>query len=97
MYIGARGGGGFTSARRGEHAFGGPSAITFTKRANSDIANGKIKKDAPPGQLYDLEKDLYQTTNLYRKHPEVVKEMKALLAKYKGSSPKQRPGKKKRP
>ena len=97
MYIGARGGGGFTSVRRGEHAFGGPSAITFTKRENSDIANGKIKKDAPPGQLYDLEKDLYQTTNLYRQHPEVVKEMKALLAKYKSPSPKPRPGKKKRP
>ena len=97
MYIGARGGGGFTSARRGEHAFGGPSAITFTKRENSDIANGKIKKDAPPGQLYDLEKDLYQTTNLYRKYPEVVKDMQALLAKYKGPGPKPRPGKKKRP
>ncbi len=97
MYIGARGGGGFTSVRRGEHAFGGPSAITFTKRENSDIANGKIKKDAPPGQLYDLEKDLYQTTNLYRKYPEVVKEMKALLAKYKGSGSKPLPGKKKRP
>jgi hypothetical protein len=47
--------------------------------------------------LYDLEKDLYQTTNLYRQHPEVVKEMKALLAKYKGPSPKPRPKKKKRP
>ena len=82
MYIGAQAGGGFTAAKRGAHAFGGPAAFPVTKRKNSDIANGRVKKGAPPAQLYDLEADLAQTTNLYNKHPEIVKEMKALLANY---------------
>ena len=40
-----------------------------------------IPETAPeaPGQLYDLEKDPGETTNLYQKHPEVVRELKALL------------------
>jgi len=92
MYIGAQGGGGFTSAKRGAHAFGGPGAITFTQRPNSDIANGRIKPDAPPAQLYDLENDLYQTNNVYDKHPEVVQEMKALLAEYQPDAQKPGPG-----
>ena len=82
MYIGAQAGGGFTAAKRGAHAFGGPAAVTFTRRENSDIENGKIKTSAPPEQLYDLEVDLAQTTNLYRQYPQVVKELKALLATY---------------
>jgi arylsulfatase A len=82
LYIGARGGGGFTAAKRGAHAFGGPAAVTFTRRQNSDIENGKIKPTAPPAQLYDLEKDLPQTTNLYAEHPEVVKELSELLRSY---------------
>jgi arylsulfatase A-like enzyme len=82
MYIPAKAGGGFTAAKRGAHAFGGPAAVTYAKRRNSDIADGKVKNDAPPAQLYNLETDLAQTTNLYAKHPEVVKEMKALLATY---------------
>ena len=32
-----------------------------------------------PGQLYNLKDDPGETTNLYFKHPEKVKEMKALL------------------
>ena len=82
MYIGAQGGGGFASTRKGSHTFGGPASLVFTKRENSDIENGRIKKTAPPAQLYDLDADLYQTTNLFRQHPEVVKEMQALLATY---------------
>jgi arylsulfatase A-like enzyme len=79
MYIGARGGGGFQSSKPGSHSFGGPAAVTFTKRENSDIENGKIRRDAPPAQLYDLETDLFQTKNVYREHPQVVQELKALL------------------
>ena len=30
-------------------------------------------------QLYDIEKDRSQTTNVYADHPEVVKELSALL------------------
>lgn len=36
-----------------------------------------------PGQLYHLGDDPGETTNLYDKHPEVVKELKALLEKSK--------------
>ena len=82
MYIGAQAGGGFTAAKRGAHAFGGPAAITFAGYENSDIEDGKVKAEAPPAQLYDLDKDPRQTTNLYTEFPEVVAEMKALLANY---------------
>jgi arylsulfatase A-like enzyme len=82
MYIGAQGSGGFTTAKRGAHAFGGPAAIAYAGYVNSDIENGKIKPDAPPSQLYDLQNDLKQTQNLYREHPEVVRELKALLESY---------------
>ena len=34
--------------------------IILTKHVNSDIENGKLKADAPPAQLYDLEKDVIQ-------------------------------------
>ena len=82
MYIGAQAAGGFTAAKRGAHAFGGPAAISYAGYTNSDIENGAIKKDAPPAQLYDLEKDPKQTRNLYNEMPEVVKEMSALLNSY---------------
>ncbi|MEX2595259.1 MAG: hypothetical protein WD426_21030 [Anditalea sp.] len=51
----------------------------MTKHANSDIANGKIKQDAPPAQLYDLESDPTQMENLYHQNPEIVEQLNALL------------------
>ncbi len=79
VYVGARGGGGFTAPKRGAHAFGGPAAFLFTRRKNSDIVNGKIRKDAPPAQLYDLEADLGQARNLYRTCPEKARELERRL------------------
>jgi len=38
-----------------------------------------------PGQLYNLETDPGETTNLYSSHPEIVKRMKAQLEKFNGS------------
>jgi len=38
-----------------------------------------------PGQLYDLEKDPGETTNLYEQHPEVVEELKGQLEAFKSS------------
>ena len=87
MYIGSQGSGGFTAAKRGAHAFGGPAAIAYAGYKNSDIENGKTKKDAPPAQLYDLETDIRQTKNLFRQHPEVVKELSALLGTYSPTEP----------
>ncbi len=99
MYIGARGSGGFTGSKPNQHAWGGPGAVRFAGSANSDIKNGRLKKNAPPAQLYDLEKDPSQTRNLYRKNPEVVKQMEKLLNSYlpreKRTGPrKKRPGRK---
>jgi arylsulfatase A-like enzyme len=87
MYIGARGGGGFDDSQKGAHAFGGAAAFPFTKRVNSDIQNGRIRKDAPPAQLYDLATDPYQEKNVYRDHPKVVKELEALLQTYAPTAP----------
>lgn len=94
MYIAAQGSGGFQGKNRGDHNFGGAPAITYAGYTNSDIENGKYKPNAPPAQLYDLEADPQQQRNLYRDHPEVVKELKALLQSYAPavSRPKQSPG-----
>ena len=44
----------------------------------------ELDPDAP-GQLYDLEKDPGETTNLYSKNPEKVKELRTLLEHAKNS------------
>jgi len=99
MYIGAQGSGGFTGSKPNQHAWGGPAAAAFAGSVNSDIENGRIKKNAPPAQLYDLECDLAQMKNVYRENPEVVKQMEALLNSYRPKNmgdapPKGRPGNK---
>jgi len=52
--------------------------------------NGELKPHAlsdaapdAPGQLYNLETDPGETNNLYFRHPDIVKELKALLEKSK--------------
>lgn len=81
LYIGARGGGGF-GGKVGQHALGGPPALQFAGQVNSDVENGKFRKDAPNEQLYDLQADPRQTTNVVRQYPEIARRMKELLAKY---------------
>lgn len=47
---------------------------------NSDYtAEGKLKPDAPAGQLYDLELDPYQTKNVFNQYPAVVEHLAKLL------------------
>jgi len=84
IYIPARGNGGFNGKRIGEHLLGGPAAHRLTMQTNSDIANGKIKADAPPIQLYNLKKDPHQKQNVLRDHPEIAAKMKKLLDAEKG-------------
>lgn len=76
-----KGNGGFTADKIGEHGLGGPAAHLLTHQVNSDIMNGHLKKDAAPAQLYNLSTDRSQKINLYRENPEIVEQMKALLAK----------------
>lgn len=96
MYIPARGSGGFGGRTPSSHTFAGPAAATFVGSVNSDIEDGKIKPDAPPAQLYDLDADVNQTKNVHDEYPEVVKELTSLLAGYKpkaGAGKSPRPGK----
>lgn len=47
---------------------------------NSDFtADGQLKPDAPPVQLYDLATDPGETKNVYRDHPEVVARLTKLF------------------
>ena len=82
MYIPNRGSGGFGGKTPGSHTFAGPAAASFVGSVNSDIDDGKIRKDAPPAQLYDLVADVNQTKNVHNEHPEVVKELHELLRSY---------------
>ena len=79
IYINAQGSGGFSGKMETVYERGGPGSLLMTGYKNSDIENGRYKADAPPAQLYDLESDPYQTTNLYRKYPDKVRELQALL------------------
>jgi len=98
LYIDARGSGGFRGSKPHQHAWGGPAAVALAGGTNSDIKNGKLKKNAPPAQLYDLERDPSQTTNLYQDYPDVVKEMKAALEPWRPKqSNKKKNGKKSPP
>ncbi|GAA5507411.1 arylsulfatase [Novipirellula caenicola] len=83
MYIPARSDGGFTGSKPHQHAWGGAAVAKLVHTPNSDIENGKIKKDAPAAQLYDLEADVNQTKNLYRESPEIVQQMQDSLSKYR--------------
>lgn len=79
MYIPAQGEGGFGGTKIGEHTLGGAAAHLLTGQVNSDVENGKIKADAPPAQLYDLESDPTQRKNLYNEYPKIVEELRLLL------------------
>ena len=83
IYIPRRGSGGFGGSKPHQHAWGGAPATAFVGSVNSDIQNGVYKKNAPPAQLYDLDVDVNQTTNLYNQFPEVVQEMEAVLETYR--------------
>lgn len=82
VYIPAKGSGGFHGSQAHHHAWGGAPAVNFVGGVNSDMKDGKIKAEAPKAQLYDLEVDVNQSTNVYDQYPEVVNDMKATLAKY---------------
>ena len=92
MYIPGRGSGGFVGKTPSSHTFAGPPAATFVGSVNSDIEGGKIRKNAPMAQLYDLEADVNETKNVIREHPDVVKELRTLLSNYKPPAPKRRSG-----
>lgn len=83
MYIPAKGSGGFRGSKPQHHAWGGAAAVNFVGGKNSEMENGKLKKEAQVAQLYNLEEDKYQTTNVYNQHPEIIKVMEAILDTYR--------------
>ena len=86
MFIPAKSDGGFTGSKPGQHAWGGAAVTKLVGTPNSDIENGKLKPDAPPAQLYDLQADRNQTTNRFGRDPEIVEEMKERLDTYRKSA-----------
>ncbi|MGJ8676700.1 MAG: sulfatase family protein [Akkermansiaceae bacterium] len=83
MYIPAKSDGGFKGSKPNQHAWGGAAVTKLVNTPNSDIVDGKIKKDAPEGQLYDLEADVNQTKNLYNEYPELVEELSKELQSHR--------------
>ncbi|MGI8599823.1 MAG: sulfatase family protein [Chitinophagaceae bacterium] len=79
MYIPAQNSGGFPGTEIREHELGGAAAHILTRHVNSDIENGKVKTNAPPAQLYDLQKDPLQKQNLYNNFPQLAKQLESLL------------------
>ncbi len=88
VLIPRQGAGGFQGKKPGAHLFSGVAASSFIGRENSDIVNGKLRPDASVGQLYDLERDPQQTTNLYSSRPEIVAELRSILDGYRRLIPK---------
>lgn len=87
VYIPARDEGGFQGKKVGDHLLGGAAAQPLTKLINSDVVDGKIRKDAPAAQLYDLQADPYQARNVHDEHPDVVTELTSLLKTWRSEIP----------
>lgn len=72
------------------HSMWGKFAITQGKwklilTQGSGGWGSQRRPDYPPGQLYDLSMDSLESNNLYDSHPEVVKNLEALLDHYRQS------------
>ena len=91
VYIPLQGSGGFQGMKPGDHLFAGPPALLFAGRINSDIKEGMYRSDAPPAQLYNLETDRFQSTNVYNDHPDKVEELAEQLNEYKTLIPQEGP------
>ena len=47
------------------------------------LPEAKVPTDAPAGQLYNLERDPTEMTNLYDQYPEMVQQLTSILTQYK--------------
>ena len=78
------------SIRRGKWKYldhKGSGGNSYAREGRWGMKQYALKELAPdaPGQLYDLETDPGETTNLYNKHPDIVKKLKARLDHFKSS------------
>jgi hypothetical protein len=63
----------------------GSGGNDYTRTGRWGMKQFALEEKAPdaPGQLYDLSVDPGETNNLYFKHPDIVKKLKAQLEEYK--------------
>ncbi len=47
------------------------------------LPEAEVPTDAPAGQLYNLQRDPTETTNLYDQYPQIVQQLTLILAEYK--------------
>lgn len=87
VYIPDRDSGGFQGKKPGNHLLAGVAALAFTGQQNSDVVDGALRPEAAPAQLYNLDEDPTQSTNLYSSHPEIVQKLEAMLEMYRESIP----------
>jgi arylsulfatase A len=75
------------SIRRGSWKYIDHRGSGGNNYANPELKRFALPEATPdaPGQLYELENDPGETTNLYFKHPEIAAELKALLDKSKAA------------
>ncbi|CAA6677575.1 MULTISPECIES: arylsulfatase [unclassified Lentimonas] len=85
VYIPTTGDGGFTGSK------GGPASVAVMGRTNSDIVKGKLRRAAPNAQLYNLEQDPAQTSNVIADYPEVAQKLAAQLANERATIPNTKP------
>ncbi|MFI3259343.1 MAG: arylsulfatase [Rikenellaceae bacterium] len=86
LYIPTTGAGGFSARPWGSHGLGSEAATIYTGQVNSDIVDGRVRKDAPKAQLYNLSTDTFQTTNVILENPEIAETMAAKLAQIREGS-----------
>jgi len=91
LFIPGRGGGGFQGKKVGNHLLSDEFALPFTGQRNSDVANGRIRADAPPAQLYNLERDPGQANNVFAQHSEIVAELSEIVSRYRQAIPPGKP------
>jgi arylsulfatase A-like enzyme len=62
----------------------GPWKLVLSRGSGGwSLPENKVPKDAPAGQLYNLDDDVGEKKNLYLERPDVVEKLTALLEKYK--------------
>ncbi|MEM7456284.1 MAG: arylsulfatase [Planctomycetota bacterium] len=90
-YIAAKDSGGFKGKNPGDHLFAGAATLPFTGRTHSDIVDGVWNSEAASGQLYDLNVDPLQSTNLYSTRPEPVEQLEQIRLQYEELIPAGKP------
>lgn len=91
LYIPAKGEGGFKGEKWGVHLISGVAAMKHTGQVTSDVVDGKLRRDAPAQQLFDLINDPKQTRNVIAEHPQVANQLQKRIDHYREQMPDTKP------